>query len=65
MGALIGKQNGRNIEIMNSFELAFDIVCEAIVINKDYYSLKEGQCKIFYFLFLFLYMDGDLVWLSE
>ncbi|KAB7496387.1 COP9 signalosome complex subunit 6 [Armadillidium nasatum] len=43
LGALIGKQNGRHIEIMNSFELAYDRVCDDIIINRDYYQLKEGQ----------------------
>lgn len=45
LGALIGKQNGRHIEIMNSFELAYDRVCDDIIINRDYYQLKEGQCR--------------------
>ena len=45
IGALIGKQTGRNIEVMNSFELMFDIVANDIVIDMDYYNTKEEQCR--------------------
>ncbi|EAA12413.4 AGAP008156-PA, partial [Anopheles gambiae str. PEST] len=44
-GALIGKQKGRNIEVMNSFELKYDIVNDAVVIAMDYYQVKEEQYK--------------------
>lgn len=44
IGALIGKQKGRNIEIMNSFELVFTIIGKDVIIDRDYYNLKEGQC---------------------
>lgn len=49
IGALIGKQTGRNLEIMNSFELVFDKIEGDIVIDKDYYSTKEQQCNFIYF----------------
>lgn len=45
IGALIGKQKGRNIEVMNSFELVFSVIGGDIVIDKDYYNMKEEQCK--------------------
>ena len=45
IGALIGKQTGRNIEVMNSFELLFDVVDGQVVIDMDYYNTKEEQCK--------------------
>jgi len=45
LGALIGQQKGRNVEIMNSFELVFDMVDGLIVINTDYYAMKEEQFK--------------------
>uniref|UniRef100_T1IZT7 COP9 signalosome complex subunit 6 n=1 Tax=Strigamia maritima TaxID=126957 RepID=T1IZT7_STRMM len=45
LGALIGKQKGRNIEIMNSFELLFDRIEQDIVIDRDYYNTKEEQFK--------------------
>ncbi|KAG8246864.1 COP9 signalosome complex subunit 6 [Homalodisca vitripennis] len=45
IGALIGKQKGRNIEIMNSFELVFNIIGGDIVIDRDYYNTKEEQCE--------------------
>lgn len=44
-GALIGKQKGRNIEVMNSFELKSDVVGEDVFINRDYYITKEHQYK--------------------
>ncbi|XP_018336627.1 COP9 signalosome complex subunit 6 [Agrilus planipennis] len=45
IGALIGKQKGRNIEIMNSFELVFSIIGDDIIIDKEYYCMKEAQFK--------------------
>ncbi|RWS21551.1 COP9 signalosome complex subunit 6-like protein [Leptotrombidium deliense] len=45
IGALIGKQKGRNIEIMNSFELLFERINEDIIIDRQYYSQKESQFK--------------------
>lgn len=47
IGALIGKQKGRNIEIMNSFELVFSIIGGDVVIDRDYYNMKEEQCRVF------------------
>lgn len=49
IGALIGKQTGRNIEVMNSFELQFKVIEGDIVICQDYYRTKEEQCKYFCF----------------
>lgn len=46
IGALIGKQSGRNVEVMNSFELKFKLVNQDIVICQDYYRTKEEQCKL-------------------
>ncbi|XP_013148459.1 PREDICTED: COP9 signalosome complex subunit 6 [Papilio polytes] len=45
VGALIGKQKGRNIEVMNSFELVFSAIDGDIVIDREYYNLKEEQFK--------------------
>ncbi|KOB75640.1 Uncharacterized protein OBRU01_07153, partial [Operophtera brumata] len=45
VGALIGKQKGRNIEVMNSFELVFSAIGEDIIIDREYYNLKEEQFK--------------------
>lgn len=44
-GALIGKQKGRNIEIMNSFQLVFSSIGDDIAIDRDYYNMKEEQFK--------------------
>uniref|UniRef100_A0A023EQG2 COP9 signalosome complex subunit 6 n=1 Tax=Aedes albopictus TaxID=7160 RepID=A0A023EQG2_AEDAL len=44
-GALIGKQKGRNIEVMNSFELKFELVNDEVHILMDYYNTKEEQYK--------------------
>lgn len=49
IGALIGKQSGRNVEVMNSFELKFKFVNQDIIICQDYYRTKEEQCKYLYF----------------
>ena len=45
IGALIGKQEGRNMEVMNSFELLSHAVEEKIIIDKEYYYTKEEQCE--------------------
>ena len=45
IGALIGKQEGRNIEVMNSFELLSHTVDERAHIDKEYYYTKEEQCE--------------------
>ncbi|XP_062835313.1 COP9 signalosome complex subunit 6 [Anolis carolinensis] len=45
IGALIGRQEGRNIEVMNSFELLSHSVEENAVIDKEYYYTKEEQFK--------------------
>lgn len=63
-GALIGKQNGRDIELMNSFELALDqqlSTTEAVVIDMEYYKVKEEQFKqVFSDMdFLGWYSTGD------
>ena len=63
-GALIGKQNGRDIELMNSFELALDhqlSTTEAVVIDQEYYKIKEEQFKqVFSDMdFLGWYSTGD------
>ncbi|KAL3848444.1 hypothetical protein ACJMK2_019301 [Sinanodonta woodiana] len=61
LGALIGKQKGRNIEVMNSFELLFDMLDSDIVVNMDYYNTKEEQFKqVFSDMdFLGWYTTGD------
>lgn len=54
IGALIGKQKGRNIEVMNSFELVFSVIEGDIIIDRDYYNLKEEQCKFILLLILLI-----------
>uniref|UniRef100_A0A2P2HZ46 COP9 signalosome complex subunit 6 n=1 Tax=Hirondellea gigas TaxID=1518452 RepID=A0A2P2HZ46_9CRUS len=44
-GAIIGKQTGREVEIMNSFELFYDVVGGLVILSKDYYRVKEEQYK--------------------
>lgn len=61
IGALIGKQKGRNIEVMNSFELNFDTIDSQIVIDMEYYNTKEEQFKQVFSEMDFLgwYTTGD------
>lgn len=49
IGALIGKQEGRNIEVMNSFELLSHTIDDRVHIDKEYYYTKEEQCKLVVF----------------
>lgn len=60
-GALIGKQKGRNIEIMNSFELKLDIINNAPLVDMDFYRSKEAQFKQVFAEMEFLgwYTNGD------
>jgi len=44
-GALLGKQDGRSIEILNSFELQHNQIENDVVINMDYYRAKEEQFR--------------------
>ncbi|XP_022909078.1 COP9 signalosome complex subunit 6 [Onthophagus taurus] len=63
IGALIGKQKGRNIEIMNSFELVFSVIGEDVIIDRDYYNMKEEQFKQVFSEMDFIgwYTTGDSV----
>jgi COP9 signalosome complex subunit 6 len=47
IGALIGKQKDRTLEIMNSFELSYTVLedNETMIIDRDYYNSKEEQFK--------------------
>lgn len=46
LGALIGKQKDRTIEIMNSFELSFMVLDDSsLLIDREYYNSKEEQFK--------------------
>jgi len=60
-GALIGKQAGRDIELMNSFELDYNVIEGVVVIDRDYYNTKEEQFKqVFSDMdFLGWYSTGD------
>ena len=62
VGALIGRQKGRSMEIMNSFELQVDTIDGMAIINRDYYEQKEAQFKqVFPDLdFLGWYAIGDV-----
>ena len=61
LGALIGKQKGRNIEVMNSFELLFDVIESDIIIDREYYTTKEEQFRLVFsdLDFLGWYTTGD------
>jgi len=60
-GAIIGKQAGRDIEIMNSFELDYNEIEGQVIIDRDYYNTKEEQFKqVFSDMdFLGWYSTGD------
>jgi len=44
-GALLGKQNGRNLELCNSFELQHSETDDGCIIDMDYFQNKEEQFK--------------------
>jgi COP9 signalosome complex subunit 6 len=49
IGALFGVQSGRNVEVTNSFELVYNIIEGAVVIDTDYLKAKQEQCTLFAF----------------
>lgn len=44
-GALIGKQNGRVMEVMNSFELKIENIGDNQIIDQDYFKVRQDQFK--------------------
>ena len=47
-GALLGKQSGRNIELMNSFEVRWDTIeNEHVIIDSQFFATREAQCSRF------------------
>ena len=44
-GVVIGKQTGRSIETLNSFELVTNEVEGSVVVDTAYYEMKSEQCK--------------------
>lgn len=47
IGALFGVQSGRNVEVTNSFELVYNVIEGAVVIDTDYLKAKQEQCTLF------------------
>ena len=47
IGALVGIQTGRNLEIFNSFELPFEVKDDKILIKTEYLNTKSEQCECF------------------
>lgn len=45
LGCLLGSQSGRTIDISNSFEIKYDVVAGAIVIDHPFLLKKQGQYK--------------------
>lgn len=45
-GALLGVQEGRNIEICNSFELLVNVVDGRVSHDQEYFTSKEKQCNL-------------------
>lgn len=35
---------------MNSFELVFSEIGDDVIIDRDYYNMKEEQCKNFHYI---------------
>ncbi len=51
IGALLGIQNGRNIEISNSFELVYHNLSGAVVVDMEYLKSKQEQCMYLTIIF--------------
>uniref|UniRef100_A0A915PSA6 COP9 signalosome complex subunit 6 n=1 Tax=Setaria digitata TaxID=48799 RepID=A0A915PSA6_9BILA len=49
-GAILGKQSGRHVEMMNSFEVKWSDEGKGYaIIDANFLSTREQQCKIFFF----------------
>eukprot|EP01102_Stenamoeba_stenopodia_P008075 TRINITY_DN2291_c0_g1_i1.p1 TRINITY_DN2291_c0_g1~~TRINITY_DN2291_c0_g1_i1.p1 ORF type:complete len:299 (-),score=49.64 TRINITY_DN2291_c0_g1_i1:125-1021(-) len=48
IGALFGVQTGREVEIMNSFELTYNIVDNAVILDTEFLNQRAEQFKIMY-----------------
>jgi len=61
IGALVGIQSGRNVEIFNSFELVYNMVDGSIVIDQRFLAQKQEQFKKVFtsYDFLGLYTTGE------
>jgi len=58
IGALFGVQSGRNVEVTNSFELVYNVIEGAVVIDTDYLKAKQEQ-------FVTVFKNHDLLgWYS-
>lgn len=51
-GALLGKQRGRNLELMNSFEVRWDVVEGRTVLDLEFFRTRESQCSFYYYYYL-------------
>ena len=45
IGALVGIQTGRNLEIFNSFELPYETKDNNVIVKAEYLNNKSEQCK--------------------
>jgi len=63
IGALLGIQTGRNVEIFNSFELVYDLVEKQVSIDSNYLTKKQEQFKKVFANYDFLgwYSTGESV----
>jgi COP9 signalosome complex subunit 6 len=58
-GALLGVQEGRSIEICNSFELLVNTVDGRVEHDAEYFSAKEKQCKLQ--AFVIVWLEGGIL----
>ncbi|RUS21155.1 COP9 signalosome complex subunit 6-like protein [Endogone sp. FLAS-F59071] len=67
IGALLGIQTGRDVEIFNSFELLFHLDTGAVVIDMEYFKDKQDQFKLVFpqYDFLGWYSMGAQPTLAE
>ncbi|CAG8643187.1 4476_t:CDS:10, partial [Ambispora leptoticha] len=45
IGALLGSQSGRDVEISNSYELSFNVINGRVLIDKEYFTTKQEQFR--------------------
>ena len=47
LGVLLGKQTGRDIEIISSFDVCYDVMDNSWILNRDYLDSRLEQGIIF------------------
>jgi hypothetical protein len=61
IGALLGRQNGRDVELVNAYECPYDVISGERVVNMELLNIREQQCLFSLALsFIFTFRQGSV-----